>query len=111
MASELKSRLQTDMTAALKAADKKRLGTIRMALAEIKQREIDRRGELDDPDVLAVLDKMVKQRRDSRAQFESAGRSDLAAIERFCDRALLLDHGRIVAEGRPSEVIATYVGG
>ncbi len=81
MASELKSRLQTDMTAAMKAADKQRLGTIRMALSEIKQREIDQRTDLDDDQVIVVLDKMVKQRRDSQAQFEAAGRSDLAATE------------------------------
>ena len=81
MASELKSRLQTDMKSALKAAEKSRLGTIRMALAEIQRRELDTRSELDDGEVLVVLDKMVKQRRDSQAQFEAAERVDLAHIE------------------------------
>lgn len=79
----LKLRLQEDMKAALKAADKRRLGAIRLILAAIKQREVDERIELDDTQVLAVLDKMVKQRRDSLAQYEAAGREDLAEQERF----------------------------
>jgi uncharacterized protein YqeY len=82
MSSELAARLTADMKLAMKAREKLRLGAIRMALAAIKQREIDDRCELDDSEVLAVLDKMVKQRRDSLSQFEKAGREDLAAIER-----------------------------
>jgi uncharacterized protein len=79
----LKQRIQDDMKAALKAGDKRRLGAIRLILAAIKQREIDERIELDDTQVLAVLDKMVKQRRDSMAQYSEAGREDLAGVERF----------------------------
>ncbi|HSO82481.1 GatB/YqeY domain-containing protein [Thiocapsa sp.] len=79
----LKLQIQSDMKAAMKAGDKTRLGVIRLMLAAIKQREIDERIELDDAQVLAVLDKMVKQRRDSISQFSGAGREDLAAIERF----------------------------
>jgi len=79
----LKERLQDDMKAAMKAGDKPRLGVIRLINAAIKQREVDERIELDDTQVLAVLDKMLKQRRDSIAQFEQAGREDLAAKERF----------------------------
>ncbi|MGB5835029.1 MAG: GatB/YqeY domain-containing protein [Thiohalocapsa sp.] len=79
----LKSRLQDDMKAAMKSGDKERLGVIRLINAAIKQREVDERIELDDTQVLAVLDKMLKQRRDSIAQFEQAGREDLAAKERF----------------------------
>jgi uncharacterized protein YqeY len=79
----LKQRLQDDMKAAMKAGDKDRLGVIRLINAAIKQREIDERIELDDTQVLAVLDKMLKQRRDSIDQFERAGRDDLAAKERF----------------------------
>ena len=79
----LKQRLTDDMKAAMKAGDKQRLGVIRLINAAIKQREVDERIELDDAQVLAVLDKMVKQRRDSIAQYESAGREDLAAVERF----------------------------
>ncbi|ADC62766.1 Protein of unknown function [Allochromatium vinosum DSM 180] len=79
----LKSRLQDDMKTAMKAGDKPRLGVIRLMLAAIKQREVDERIELDDAQTLAVLDKMVKQRRDSISQYESAGREDLAEVERF----------------------------
>jgi len=79
----LKQRLTDDMKAAMKAGDKPRLGVIRLINAAIKQREVDERIALDDTQVLAVLEKMVKQRRDSLAQYEAAGREDLAAVERF----------------------------
>jgi uncharacterized protein YqeY len=79
----LKKRIQDDMKAAMKAADKRRLGVIRLILAAIKQREVDERVELDDAQVLAVLDKMVKQRRDSLDQYTRAGRDDLADQERY----------------------------
>lgn len=79
----LKQQLIEDMKAAMKAGDKPRLGVIRLINAAIKQREVDERITLDDSQVLAVLDKMVKQRRDSVAQYEQAGREDLAATERF----------------------------
>jgi len=77
----LKARIQDDMKSAMKAGDKARLGVIRLILAAIKQREVDERIELDDEQVLAVLDKMVKQRRDSIAQYTEAGRDELAAAE------------------------------
>jgi uncharacterized protein YqeY len=79
----LKHRIQEDMKTAMKAGDKPRLGAVRLILAGIKQREVDERIELDDTQVLAVLDKMVKQRRDSVVQYTAAGREDLAAVERF----------------------------
>ena len=79
----LKDQLIDDMKTALRAGDKQRLGVIRLVNAAIKQREVDERIVLDDAQVLAVLEKMLKQRRDSIAQFEQAGREDLAAIERF----------------------------
>ena len=79
----LKQRLQDDMKAAMKAGDKRRLGVVRLINAAIKQREVDERVELDDTQVLVVLDKMLKQRRDSISQYEQAGREDLAAQERF----------------------------
>jgi len=79
--SAIKDQLTEDMKTAMKAGDKPRLGTIRLALAALKQREVDERIELDDASVLAILDKMVKQRRDSIAQFEKASRDDLIAIE------------------------------
>lgn len=78
----LKQRLTDDMKAAMKSGDKASLGVIRLMNAAIKQREVDERVELDDAQVLAALEKMVKQRRDSVTQFEAANREDLAAIER-----------------------------
>ena len=91
MPSELKARLQADMKTAMKAREKKRLGTIRLALAALKQREVDERIELDDTMVLSIIDKMVKQRRDSLAQFEAADREDLAAQERL-EIDILIDY-------------------
>jgi uncharacterized protein YqeY len=79
----LRERTQGDMKAAMKAAEKRRLGVIRLMLAAIKQREVDERIQLDDTQVLAVLDKMVKQRRDSLEQYRQAGRSDLAEQEAY----------------------------
>ena len=78
----LKTRLTDDMKAAMKAGDKPRLAVIRLINAAIKQKEVDERVELDDAAVLAVLEKMVKQRKDSISQFEAAKREDLAEIER-----------------------------
>jgi len=78
----LKSQITEDMKSALKAGDKSRLKVVRLMLAAIKQVEVDKRVELDDTAVLAVLTKMVKQRRDSIEQFEKGGREDLARIER-----------------------------
>ena len=78
----LKQQLTDDMKAAMKSGDKDSLGVIRLINAAIKQKEVDERVELDDAAVLAVLDKMVKQRKDSVTQYEAAAREDLAAIER-----------------------------
>jgi uncharacterized protein YqeY len=78
----LKERITEDMKAAMRSSDKERLSTIRLVQAAIKQREVDERITLDDPQVLAVLEKMVKQRRESIAQFEQGGRKDLADKER-----------------------------
>ena len=78
----LKSQITEDMKTAMKAGDKERLKAVRLMLAAIKQIEVDKRIELDDTAVLAVLTKMVKQRRDSIEQFEKGNREDLAEIER-----------------------------
>ena len=78
----LKQQLTDDMKAAMKAGEKDRLGVIRLINAAIKQKEVDERVELDDAAVLAVLEKMVKQRKDSVSQYEAAHREDLAAVER-----------------------------
>lgn len=77
----LKGQIQDDMKTAMKSGDKDRLKVVRLILAAIKQIEVDERKELDDAAVLAVLNKMVKQRRDSVSQFLDGGREDLAAIE------------------------------
>ena len=77
----LKERITEDMKAAMRASEKERLSTIRMVQAAIKQREVDERIVLDDAQVIAVLEKMVKQRRESVAAFEQGGRQDLAAKE------------------------------
>ncbi|MBN4050483.1 GatB/YqeY domain-containing protein [Gammaproteobacteria bacterium AH-315-M22] len=84
--SALKQRITQDMKTAMRAKDKARLGVIRMALAAIKQREIDERAKLDDAglddtQIIVIIDKMIKQRRDSASQFQNAGRDELAAIE------------------------------
>ncbi|MFM5193175.1 GatB/YqeY domain-containing protein [Aeromonas media] len=77
----LKDQLKDQQKLAMLAKDKARLGAIRLLMAEIKQREVDTRVELNDEDILAVVTKMVKQRRDSISQFEAAGRQDLADKE------------------------------
>ncbi|RLK48223.1 hypothetical protein DFR31_2101 [Alkalispirillum mobile] len=80
-ASDLKHRLQQAVKDAMRAKDKTRLGVLRMVTAAVKQREVDERTELDDAQVLEVLTRMVKQRRESIAQYRDAGRDDLAAVE------------------------------
>ena len=79
----LKQQLTDDMKAAMKAGEKDRLAVIRLINAAIKQKEVDERVEMTDPLVLAVLEKMVKQRKDSITQYEAAAREDLAAQERY----------------------------
>jgi uncharacterized protein len=77
----LKDRITEDMKTAMRAGEKARLGTVRLALAAIKQREVDERISLDDTQVLGVLEKMIKQRREAITQFQSGGRADLVAKE------------------------------
>lgn len=79
----LKARINEDMKAALRARESARLGAIRLLLAAIKQREVDERKDLSDDEVVVVIDKMLKQRRDSIAQFRAAGRQDLVDAEQF----------------------------
>ncbi len=83
MSAPLKQRLTDDMKAAMKGGDKPRLGVIRLMLSAIKQIEVDERIELDDNRIIAVLDKMTKQRRESATQYEQAGRDDLLTQEIF----------------------------
>jgi len=79
----LKSRITDEVKVAMKAREAQRLGALRLLTAAIKQREVDERIELDDTQVLGVIEKMIKQRRDSIAQYEKGGRQDLVAQERF----------------------------
>jgi len=79
----LKAQITEDMKTAMRAKDSARLGAIRLLLAAIKQREVDERIELSDADVIAAIEKMLKQRRDSITAYESANRHDLADIEKF----------------------------
>ena len=78
----LKEKITEDMKGAMRAKETARLGTVRLLLSAMKQKEVDERVVLTDADVLAIIDKMVKQRRESIAQFEKAGRNDLADVEK-----------------------------
>ena len=78
----LKEQITEDMKAAMRAKDSARLGTIRLLTAALKQKEVDERIELNDSQVLAIIEKMIKQRKDSISQFEAGGRQDLADIEK-----------------------------
>ena len=82
MASQLKDAITDEMKSAMRAGEKKKLGTIRLILSAIKQVEVDTRKDLSDDDVLVILDKMVKQRRESISQYEQAGRDELADVEK-----------------------------
>ena len=105
----LKARIKDEMIAAMKAGDKRRLGAIRLVLAAIKQREVDERIELDDTQVLTVLDKMVKQRRDSIEQYEKAGRTDLAKQESFEISVLQEYLPKALSEEELDELIARAI--
>jgi hypothetical protein len=99
----LKDRVTEDMKTAMRAGDKERLAAVRLLLAAIKQREVDERITLDDGQVLAVIEKMIKQRRESITQFERGGRSDLAAQE---NAEIGVLQGYLPAQLTPSEVDA-----
>jgi uncharacterized protein YqeY len=87
----LKQQITEDMKSAMRAKDTARLGAIRLLLAAMKQREVDERIELSDADVVAIIEKMNKQRRDSISQYEAAGRQDLADVEKF-EMSVLADY-------------------
>jgi uncharacterized protein len=99
----LRERITEDMKSAMRAGEKERLATIRLALAAIKQREVDERITLDDAQVLSVLGKMIKQRRESVTQFASGGRADLVAKEN-AEIALLQTY--LPAQMSPAEIDA-----
>ena len=79
----LKARITDDMKTAMRAKDARRLSAIRLLLAAIKQREVDERKDMSDADVMSVIEKMIKQRRDSIEQFQKGGRQDLVDVEQF----------------------------
>ena len=101
----LKERINEDMKAAMRARDPEKLSAIRLLLAAIKQREVDERIQLDDAAVIAVIDKMLKQRKDSITQYEAAGRQDLVDAERF-EAELLQTH---LPAGLSGEEIAVAI--
>ena len=80
---DLKAQITEDMKTAMRARDTQRLGAVRLVLAAIKQKEVDDRKDLTDQDVIAVVEKMIKQRRESITQYEKAARTDLADVEKF----------------------------
>ncbi len=101
----LKEQINEDMKAAMRAKQVERLATVRLLLAAIKQKEIDERIALDDAGVTAVIDKMIKQRRDSIAQYDGAGRTDLADKER-AELAILADY---MPRALPADEIAALI--
>ena len=103
----LKERISEDMKAAMRARESSKLAAIRLLLAALKQKEVDERIVLDDAAVLAIIDKMLKQRRDSIAQYEAAGRVDLADVEKF-EAALLTAY---MPAGLSAEEISAAVAG
>jgi len=105
----MKQRITEDMKTAMKAREAERLGAIRLILAAVKQKEVDERIELEDAAILAILDKMVKQRRDSISQFEVAGREDLAAIEK-AELAIILTYmPQALTEAEIAEMVKAAV--
>ncbi len=106
----IKARIHEEMKAALKGGDKARLSTIRLIMAAIKQREVDERVELDDDQVLAVLDKMVKQRRESIGQYRDAGRDDLARKEEAELEVILSYLPEALSEEEIGRLIASAIG-
>jgi hypothetical protein len=105
----LKARIQEDVKTAMRAREKEQLATLRLITAAIKQKEVDERIELNDEQVLAVLDKMVKQRRESLEQYEKAGREDLAVQERF-ELGIIQDYlPEPLSEAALSELIKTTI--
>ena len=106
---ELKSKITEDMKAAMRAKDTARLGTVRLLLAAMKQKEVDERVVLSDADVLAIIDKMVKQRRESIAQFEKAGRRDLADSEKAEIAVLFAYLPQQMSEAEVGQAIAAAI--
>jgi uncharacterized protein len=109
MTMTLKSRITEDMKTAMRAKDAARLSTIRLLLAAIKQREVDERRDMSDADVATIIDKMVKQRRDSIAQFEAGKRQDLADLEKAEITVLQAYMPQQLTEGEIDAAIAAAI--
>jgi len=107
----LKTRITEDMKNAMRAKESTRLSTIRLLLAAMKQREVDERIELTDTDVVAIIDKMIKQRRESIAAFDAGGRPELAAAERAEIELLQTYMPQQLPEAEIDALIATAVAG
>ena len=105
----LKQQITDDMKAAMRAKDTARIGAIRLLLAAIKQREVDERIELSDADVVAIIEKMNKQRRDSISQYEAAGRQDLADVEKFEMSILATYMPQQLGEGEIASAVAEAI--
>ena len=106
----LKDRITEDMKTAMRARDSARLSTVRLLLAAIKQKEVDERVELADADVLSIIEKMLKQRRESIAQFEKAGRNDLADVEKAEIVVLSAYLPRQLSEAEVAQAVAAAIG-
>ena len=105
----LKERINEDMKAAMRAGEKEKRDAIRLLLAAIKQKEVDERIELGDSAIVAVIDKMLKQRRDSITQYEAAGRKELADAEKFEAQLLSAYMPASLSSGEIAEAIAAAV--
>ncbi len=105
----LKQKISEDMKTAMRAKETARLGAIRLLLAATKQREVDERIELTDADVISIIDKMIKQRRDSISQFEAAGRQDLADVEKFEISVLLSYMPQPMSEAEVAAAVAEAI--
>ncbi len=105
----LKTRISDDMKAAMRAKDAPRLGAIRLLLAAMKQKEVDERVELTDTDVISIIEKMIKQRRDSITQYEAGNRKDLADAEKFEITVLQAYMPQALSEAEIAAVIAEAV--
>src|SRR5208283_2713288 len=105
----LKEKITEDMKTAMRAKDAPRLGAIRLLLAAMKQREVDERIELSDTDVITIIEKMIKQRRDSISQFEAANRQDLADAEKFEITVLQAYMPQPMSEGEVAAAVAEAI--
>jgi uncharacterized protein YqeY len=105
----LKARVTEDMKTAMRAKDAQRLSAIRLLLAAIKQREVDERKDMSDADVMSVIEKMIKQRRDSIEQFQKGGRQDLVDVEQFELAVLQAYMPKALSEGEVVDAVAAAI--